>query len=70
MRSRHQVPAVLAEHEVVADIECSSTKKAFPVVRMLSAPTIGLPRHVTSQLRLRQVIGPDEFKDRGVFVLW
>lgn len=33
-------------------------------------PLPGLPRHVTSQLRLGEIVGPHEFKNRGVFVLW
>ena len=60
---------MLAEHEVVADVERLAAVEA-PVVRMSPAPAVGLPRHMTSQLRFRQVIGPHEFQDRGVFVLW
>jgi hypothetical protein len=70
MGSRHQVPAVLAEHEVVADVERSSTEKSASIVRMLPTPAVGLPRHVTGKLRLGKIVGPDEFKDRGVFVFW
>lgn len=69
MGSRHQVPAVLAEHEVVADVERLATVEA-PVVRMSPTSAVGLASHMTSQLRLREVVGAHEFKNRGVFVLW
>lgn len=66
MRARIQVPAILAEHEIVADIERTSTEKSTPIVRMLPASTGSLSRHVTGELGFVEIVGAYEFEEREI----
>lgn len=57
MRPRIQIPAVLTEHEIVADVERWTTDAA--AVLPVTAPAVSLARHVAGKLGFVKFVGAD-----------